>query len=209
MSVGTETILNSGFDPTAVPGSPLEESRGPGISRDEAAFPDPHRQHCDGAVTRVLFLDDDPKRAARFLASCPDAYWVQTAEECIERLGQPWDEIHLDHDLGGEIFVDSNRPDCGMEVVRWLCAQDHGAHLKHADVFVHTHNLNAAGQMLGKLRAAGYNVVYRPFGMDLLRWLEEAEAGIGIPRPEATSASGPSTDSWLARLRRLAARFVE
>jgi len=209
VSVGTETILDSGPEPTPAPGSSIAESRGPGISRDGEAAQDPRRKFSLGAVTRVLFLDDDPKRAARFLAACPNAYWVQTADECIARLAEIWDEVHLDHDLGGEIFVDSNRTDCGMEVVRWLCDMGHRSHLKHADFFVHTHNLNAAGQMLKALRSAGYSVVYRPFGMDLLQWLQEAEAEVGIPSPELTAASGPWTPSWLAWIRRLRARFVK
>src|SRR4051812_35720793 len=29
--------------------------------------------------SRILFLDDDPERAAVFLAECPAAVWVQTA----------------------------------------------------------------------------------------------------------------------------------
>ena len=55
---------------------------------------------------RILFLDDDPARAEIFLAENPEAVWVQTADECIARLEEDWDEVHLDHDLGGERFVD-------------------------------------------------------------------------------------------------------
>jgi hypothetical protein len=74
---------------------------------------------------RILFLDDDPARAEIFLAENPDAIWVETASDCIARLEEPWDEVHLDHDLGGERFVDLSREDCGMEVVRWLCLEPH------------------------------------------------------------------------------------
>ena len=72
---------------------------------------------------KVLFMDDDPARGASFLAEYPDAVWVQTAEDCIAHLAEPWDEVHLDHDLGGDVFVDFERDDCGMAVVRWPCAQ--------------------------------------------------------------------------------------
>src|SRR4051812_41221725 len=75
--------------------------------------------------SRVLFLDDDPGRAAIFLAAVPHAVWVSTVEECLPRLEEEWDEVHLDHDLGGETFVDCGRDDCGMEVVRWLCLEAH------------------------------------------------------------------------------------
>ena len=50
---------------------------------------------------KVLFMDDDPMRGEIFLNVHPDAVLVATAEECIARLAEPWDEVHLDHDLGG------------------------------------------------------------------------------------------------------------
>ena len=65
---------------------------------------------------RILFLDDAPDRAAVFLAGHQGAVWVQTAEQCLELLKQPWDEVHLDHDLGGEVLVDHERDDCGLAV---------------------------------------------------------------------------------------------
>ena len=61
----------------------------------------------------ILFLDDAPDRAAVFLAGHPVAVWVQTVDQCIELLEQPWDEVHLDHDLGGEVLVDHSVPTAG------------------------------------------------------------------------------------------------
>ncbi len=69
---------------------------------------------------RILFVDDAPDRAATFLAH-PSAICVQTVEQCLDVLQQPWDEVHLDHDLGGEVLVDHERTDCGMAVVHWIC----------------------------------------------------------------------------------------
>ncbi len=112
---------------------------------------------------RVLFLDDDPNRAEVFLINRPSAVWVETAEECIARLAEPWDEVHLDHDLGGEAFVDHDREDCGMEVVRWLC-DSFRDHLKECQFVVHTRNPNASCMMLMHLQVTGYKVVERPFG---------------------------------------------
>ncbi len=111
---------------------------------------------------RILFLDDDSERAAAFLAAYPDAAWVQTAEQCLARLGEAWDEVHLDHDLGGERLVDHERDDCGMEVVRWLCLEPR-PHLRAARFFVHTHNPNAACIMALRLQVAGFQVEVRPF----------------------------------------------
>jgi len=110
-----------------------------------------------------LFLDDDPIRGEIFLAEYPDAVWARTTEECLARLSEPWDEVHLDHDLGGEVFVDHERDDCGMAIVRWLCAQPR-PHLKTTRFFVHTHNLNAACLMVLQLQLLGYDVQVRPFG---------------------------------------------
>src|SRR3954454_24924372 len=116
------------------------------------------------ALRRLLFLDDDPARAEVFLAEHPQAIWVKTARECLERLTEPWDEVHLDHDLGGEVFVDRDRDDCGMEVVRWLCVERR-RHLSRTLFLVHSHNAGAACAMVMQLFLAGYRVDGRPFGI--------------------------------------------
>jgi len=113
--------------------------------------------------TRILFLDDARIRGEAFLADNPGATWVQTVEECLERLKEPWDEVHLDHDLGGEVLVDHERNDCGMEVVRWLCEEPRG-HLRSTRFFIHTHNLNAACMMVLHLQVMGFQVQACPFG---------------------------------------------
>jgi hypothetical protein len=115
------------------------------------------------AAPRVLFLDDDPERARVFLEQNPQALWVQTAAECIARLEEAWDEVHLDHDLGGEQFVEHDRDDCGMEVVRWLC-RSRRPHLAAARFYVHSHNAPAAALMGMQLSAAGFAAELRPFG---------------------------------------------
>ncbi len=109
----------------------------------------------------VLFLDDNPARAYVFLQREPDAIVVETAAECIKHLqpGTYWDEVHLDHDLNGESFVNPEREDCGMEVVRWIC-------LNKPDVLtfvVHSHNFWEAPSMVAALRAAGYRTLEIPF----------------------------------------------
>jgi hypothetical protein len=153
-----------------------------------------------GASYRVLFLDDDPRRAAEFLALNPEAVWVQTAEDCIARLAEPWQIVHLDHDLGGEIFVDSDRADCGMEVVRWLCGGGPIPYLRDTHFVVHTHNMNAAGVMVSKLREAGYETIYRPFGLDLMRCLEDDN--FGEPRAAEVPRRRPPLIGWFRRMAR-------
>jgi len=113
---------------------------------------------------RLLFLDDAPDRAEMFLAAHPGAVWVQTVEQCIELLQQPWDEVHLDHDLGGEVLVDHERADCGMAVIRWLCEEPR-PHLRDSRFVIHTHNSNAACMMVLHLQVMGFHVQASPFGV--------------------------------------------
>ncbi len=112
---------------------------------------------------RILFWDDDPDRAAAFVATRQDAAWVQTVEQCLELLEKPWDEVHLDHDLGGEVLVDHERDDCGLAVVRWLCEEPR-SHLRDTRFVIHTHNPNAACMMVLHPQVMGFNVQASPFG---------------------------------------------
>ena len=113
---------------------------------------------------RILFLDDDPLRGNEFLRQNPGAIWVETVPDCILALFQPWDEVHLDHDLGGERFVEHDRDDCGMAVVRWLCDEPR-PHLQHAQFVIHSHNSGAALAMIFQLQSMGYLVEECPFGV--------------------------------------------
>jgi len=113
--------------------------------------------------TRILFLDDDRDRADEFLMMYPDAVWVETVEDCLIQLEQTWDEVHLDHDLGGERYVDFEREDCGMQIVRWLCLIPR-PHLKGTKFYVHSHNPSAATMMVMQMHGAGFHVEGRSFG---------------------------------------------
>lgn len=162
---------------------------------------------------RVLFLDDDPGRAAAFLEENPHAVWVQTAAECVEQLSESWDEVHLDHDLGGKKLVDSSARDCGMEVIRWLCRESR-IHLQSTHFLVHTHNLSAGLLMVLRMREMGYTAEFRPFGIDLEKVLAHNEPqGAGTKETEsaAAEAEGPAVPvapkgrwfDWMGALRGL------
>jgi hypothetical protein len=162
--------------------------------------PDPATPPAEPTATpatppRVLFLDDNPARAEVFLAANPHAVWVQTVAECLAHLEQPWDEVHLDHDLGGEQFVDPHRDDCGMEVVRWICLHDR-PHLAPARFLVHSHNPAAAAMMGMQMALSGFRVEVRPFGAEVTADVE-TEPGADTdpdepvePRPSLRSAFG-------------------
>jgi hypothetical protein len=157
----------------------------------DETLPDPNR------TRRVLFLDDDPARAEVFLAMNPEAVWVQTAEECIAQLEDDWDEVHLDHDLGGERFVDLSRDDCGMAVVRWLCLEPH-PHLKRTRFLIHSHNPMAASMMVMQIHVAGFRVESRPFG---------ATATLPPPGDPFWNQRSQWHD-WLTKLRALGRRLI-
>ncbi len=167
-------------------------------SDEDPALPSPV-----GESWRVLFLDDDRRRADVFLALCPAAVWVETAEDCITRLVESWDEVHLDHDLGGEQFVDVNRDDCGMAVVRWLCAEPR-SQLRNTRFFIHSYNIAAASLMVQCLIQASYTAEFRPFGLDLVDLLSFEET----PSQQRAETSEIRPQAWPRRWKhRLAGLF--
>jgi CheY-like chemotaxis protein len=112
---------------------------------------------------KVLFLDDYAERYERMAQVCSDAVHVTTAPEMINLLQTTqWDVVCLDHDLGGEMFVDSSRPDCGMAVVRWMV--EHRPTVGR--VIVHSANFESAPLMCAALAAAGYAVEWIPFASE-------------------------------------------
>lgn len=108
---------------------------------------------------KVLFLDDDINRETAFLRLVPSAHCTPTSYGMIKllQIHRDIDCLFLDHDLGGEVFVDSGREDCGMEVVRYLCENKYNI----KQIFVHSLNAVAAKEMALKLRDTGwYDKVY-------------------------------------------------
>lgn len=126
-------------------------------------------------MPRVIFMDDDRVRLKAFKRKVPVAELVETAANTIKLLKElkTDDEVQLflDHDLGGETYVDSNREDCGMEVVRWIEAN---LPTQVIEIFVHSHNTPAAEAMVNKLRDSGYKAVHIPF-MYLIRLISQGE----------------------------------
>lgn len=115
---------------------------------------------------RVLFLDDSPERTAKFKELYPNGMAVETAQECIEKLQTlRYTTLMLDHDLNGEVYVDSRREDCGMEVVRYLERMIvRGTFVSRLRIFIHSHNVPGSNNMLLALQRAGYTVHRQPFG---------------------------------------------
>ena len=109
---------------------------------------------------KVLFLDDVSTRIRNFSRKYPFADIVKTADKCIEAIkSKRYDIVQLDHDLGGEAWVDSSRADTGMEVVRFI--EEHKPDI--GKIIVHSWNTSAGPVMVDRLIRAGYPAIYRPF----------------------------------------------
>ena len=115
----------------------------------------------------TLFLDDCSNRCKSFRSNFPSATIVNDADSCIEQLkGQAWDQVFLDHDLGGTIYQDMNDKNSGSEVVRWIVENKPEVRL-----FVcHSLNSPARVSMITQLKNAGYDVGNIPFNSGL--WKE-------------------------------------
>ena len=126
----------------------------------------------------ILFLDDSPERAVLAYERMPEAdrpktIWCMTAEEAIITLWDYRDQltsVRLDHDLGGQEYVNTKREDCGMEVVRYLERMHHDKpeefeKLKAAKFVIHSWNNHAGPIMVDRLSKLGLDVEYKPFGM--------------------------------------------
>jgi hypothetical protein len=106
----------------------------------------------------VLFMDDSPHRAALAYQRMPEdelpaTVWTKTAAETIDVLkdyAERLKKIYLDHDLEGQIYMNSASEYSGMEVVRFLEKQDckrfSGCHF-----VIHSHNEYAANRMVERL----------------------------------------------------------
>jgi len=128
---------------------------------------------------QILFLDDDPYRHKTFqsmMIGKGTITGVKTALECIEQLeAKTWDWVFLDHDLGGMTFVNSDREDCGMEVVRWIAENKPCV----AKIVTHTANTEAGLAMVQLLQKAGYDARFETF-WQLPDFLIEVFDGINL-----------------------------
>lgn len=115
----------------------------------------------------VLVLEDDESRIKKFMQYIPNVTITTTAKECIEQLEKSnFDIVFLDHDLGGEVFVNSSNNDTGMEVVRWLCSHKlskNTMELYNTLFLIHSLNLVAVENMGIKLQECGYSAKRIPF----------------------------------------------
>jgi hypothetical protein len=88
----------------------------------------------------ALVLEDDQKRVINFkrrFVGLIMADFVETVDDALKLLKEStFDFLFLDHDLGGEAFVDPRRRDTGSEVARWISKNP----LPNTQVFIHSLN---------------------------------------------------------------------
>lgn len=125
----------------------------------------------------ILFLDDDPNRAAiaynRMTSEHQDnTIWCKTVEEAILTLKDYKDRLYLvdlDHDLEGKQYQHTNSPECGMEIVRWLEELARKSE-KEFEIYttipftIHSYNEFAAPEMVDRLQKIGCKAKWVPFG---------------------------------------------
>lgn len=123
---------------------------------------------------RILFLDDDSYRYKQILRARGHKSiidWVETAQACIDKLARHdlYSQIWLDHDLGGEVYVNEANKNTGSEVVRYILKEK--LPIK-CDIIVHSMNDVAANNMVSALQKAGYSAIYMPFSLAKKIWDE-------------------------------------
>lgn len=110
---------------------------------------------------KILFFDDDKKRAKSFISKVPSAIWINNVKDCIsEIILGTWDFVFLDHDISS-LYEDSSSKLCGMEVVRFI--EKNQVNVKN--FIIHSLNYSAAQIMADKLYKLNYKVEYYPFPM--------------------------------------------
>lgn len=115
---------------------------------------------------KILFLDDDPERTKGFKRHCPSATCVETASAMIELLAKAKaddefvDVLFLDHDLGGQTYVDpKTNPNTGTAVVEWIVAN----RPKIGYIVIHTLNHSESMRMGYAIGQADYRGMRCPF----------------------------------------------
>lgn len=102
-------------------------------------------------MIKTFVLEDDGKRGNDFMALLPNHSLTicnnaQTAIEILSNI--KFDVIFLDHDLGGQVYVDTENPNTGTFVVRKLSETVN----TETPVVVHSWNAVAAQAMADYLK---------------------------------------------------------
>jgi CheY-like chemotaxis protein len=119
---------------------------------------------------KIMILEDDPNRVEKFKRSLigHNVFVTDDTKLAIQQLKkEEWDILFLDHDLGGQTFVQSGEG-TGYEVATFL--EKHPEY-KPKTIYVHSLNPIGAQNMMRALDLPDKN--YVPFAWDVLSQHEE------------------------------------
>ena len=118
---------------------------------------------------KILFLDDRTKRINSAITKFADCELtiVTNVSECLRYMAsEDFNEIYLDHDLGGLDFVDPEDKNSGMEVIRYLHKTEWPDRKIRPRFIIHSSNVFAAELMRIALDSMYFFVECRPWKYD-------------------------------------------
>lgn len=111
---------------------------------------------------KIFVLEDDINRIQRFRQKLhnPSVTYCDYVEDAKMLLKKDkYDVIFLDHDLGGEIMVDSNDPNTGYQLAKWIREQG----MTFDQIIIHTCNPIGGDNIQKEISGSSANVVRMPF----------------------------------------------
>lgn len=137
---------------------------------------------------KIFILEDDATRIDLFLEACrgADVTVAQSTDEAIDKWTGDYDIICLDHDLGGQVFVNSAHSNTGAGFARWMPENVQGDW--SPAVVVHSYNPDGAQNIVNILRKKKYALLDKtPFGPIVLNFLRQeierdrdSKIGVGL-----------------------------
>lgn len=123
---------------------------------------------------RIFLLEDDPSRIFRFTQALigHEVTTCMHVDQARDAWRPPYDVVSLDHDLGGDTFVDSAHANTGAAFARWLTGRP-DEELMPPRWFTHSLNPDGARNIVSILAGVGIGVSGQPFGKDLIRRILE------------------------------------
>jgi DNA-binding LacI/PurR family transcriptional regulator len=112
---------------------------------------------------KILILEDNLIRIEKFkeLFKNQDLYIAKDIQHAKEHCNfNEFPVMLLDHDLGNQIWVDSNEENTGYQFVKWLIENNLQ---KNALIYIHSCNPIGANKMLSLLLDNGYDGIWHPF----------------------------------------------
>jgi len=114
---------------------------------------------------KILILEDDPQRVYWFYTEFMEDEVAVVNNASVAKVllyAVSFDLICLDHDLGGQFFVDSDGENTGYQIAKYIP----GTINNEATVIIHSYNPKGAEKMydvlIGDCRFVG-NVIRAPF----------------------------------------------